>query len=240
MTSGNSQPLNIDSFAAVVNNRLAAQSRIARAIAFVWLCGGAALAFVLTGLGVAVAFWGYSQIISVQSAAEVASKALVTALEQAELKTNVTGVMNLAPSSEVKLAPNQSVKLAEGSTVKLDPASEIRVVGDLKLDIPQPSQSQLQPDTRAAGADVLPTTDYTIFRSVPFGAGIVVTGWNFALSDPARPRVQYCYYSQDIEKGLAAKYTLAFNGTPNRPSSLAKVSFNFDSALANCVWFSGS
>ena len=240
MPSDDPHNAGIESFAAVVNSRLAAQSYIARAIAFLWLCGGIASAATLTAIGVAIAFWGYSYAISVQSAAEVTSKALVSALQQAKLKTTVTGTMALAPSSEVKLSPNQLVKIASGATIKLDPESSIRVVGDLKVDIPQPSERQLQLDAKSNSGETLPTTDYTIFRAVAFGGGEVVTGWNYGLSDPTKPRVQYCYYSRNIEKGLAAKYTLAFNGTANRPSLLAKTSFDFDGAVGNCLWFSGN
>jgi hypothetical protein len=32
----------------------------------------------------------------------------------------------------------------------------------------------------------------------------------------------------------------AVNGYPRRPSPLVKTSFDFDGALANCIWFSGA
>jgi hypothetical protein len=148
--------------------------------------------------------------------------------------------MTLDPSSEISLVPNQSIKLADGSIVKLDPDSSIRVVGDMKVDLPQPSERQLQLGAKTAEGNELPITDYTIFRSVTFSGGQVVTGWNYGLSDTTRPKVQYCYYTKDLEQGLAAKYTLAFNGRPNPPSALAKTTFDFDSAFANCIWFSGN
>lgn len=54
----------IGSFASVVNRRLAADAYIARAKAFGWLCGALGIAFVLAASGVAVAFWGYSHMVS--------------------------------------------------------------------------------------------------------------------------------------------------------------------------------
>jgi hypothetical protein len=87
--------------------------------------------------------------------------------------------------------------------------------------------------------DELPFTNYTVFTSVQYGTGEVVTGWNYDLSDTMRPKVQYCYYGQRVDKGLSARYTLAVNNMPQRPSPLAKPSFNFDGAIANCIWFSG-
>jgi hypothetical protein len=132
----------------------------------------------------------------------------------------------------------ETVRLNEGAIVKLDPSSSVRIVGNLKVDVPQPSKQQLQLDTKAK-TDELPFTNYTIFRDVSYEKGHVVTGWNYDLSDSTRPKVQYCYYQQSVEKGLSAKYTLAVNDSPRRPSALTKVSFNFDGALENCIWFSG-
>jgi hypothetical protein len=51
---------------------------------------------------------------------------------------------------------------------------------------------------------------------------------------------QRCYYDQIIGKNVSATQTLAFDGSPRRPSALTKLSFDFDGALANCIWFSGS
>jgi hypothetical protein len=53
----------VSSLAAMINSRLAAEARVARAAAFVWLCAGAAIALVLAGLGATLAFLGYSRII---------------------------------------------------------------------------------------------------------------------------------------------------------------------------------
>jgi len=223
---------------AVVNSRLAAKARLARAISFGWLCGGIAIASCLTGLGLAAAFYGYSYVISIKPAADLTAKALAEALARAEMKTTVSGNMSFTPDSELKLAPNQVVKLEEGTTVKLDPNSSVRVIGDVKVDIPRPSEQQLQLGA-TSGSEELPFTNYTIFRGVGYGLGEVVTGWNYDLSDTARPRTQFCYYRQTLDKGISAKYIIAVDGYPRKPSPLAKLSFKFDEAVQNCVWFSG-
>src|SRR5258708_32927207 len=93
--------IDIGGLAAVINSRLAAEARVAKAIAFGWLCGGTAIALSLTGLGVAAAFYGYSFILSVKPAAEPTAKALVQAFEPAEIKTRVSGVMSLSPNAEI-------------------------------------------------------------------------------------------------------------------------------------------
>jgi len=236
MTVDNDEKLDVGGLAAVINSRLAAEARVAKAIAFGWLCGGTAIALCLTGLGVAAAFYGYSFMLSVKPAAEQTAKALVQAFERAELKTSVSGVMSLSPDTELRLASGQTVKLKEGAMVRLDPNASVRVVGDIK--IPKPSDDQLQVNT-PTGSDELPFTSYTIFKTVNYGSGVVETGWNYDLSDTMRPKYQYCSYKQGFAKGLAGKISLAENGFPRKPSSSVKLPFNFDDAVANCIWFSG-
>lgn len=219
----------------MLNARLAAKSRIARAIGFGWLCGGLAIAACLTSAGAACALYGYSSLISVKPAADQIAKSLGDAFKNAELKTSITGTMSLPPNSELKLAPDQKVKLSDNAIVKLDPESSVRVVGNIK--IPQPSDRQLQPNVMSG--DELPFTTYTIFRSVPYGAGRVETGWNFDLSDTTRPRSQYCSYIQSIAKGAQVKDIIAVNGVAREPPALVRNAFNFAGAIENCIWFSG-
>jgi len=223
--------------AATLHSRLAAESRVDSAVGFAWLSAGAAIGLILAGVGAALAFYGYSSTISVKPAAEEIALAITAALETSELKATVSGKMSLAPA-ELRLAERQTVRLQEGATVKLDPDSSVRVVGDLKVDMPQPSKQQLQMDATSRN-DELPFTSYTIFKSVGYGTGAVETGWNFDLSDTIRPVLQFCYYRQDIAKGLSTKYILAVNDSPRRPTALQKLSFDFDDALSNCVWYSG-
>jgi len=233
------EKIDLGGFAAIINSRLAADARIAKAMAFGWMGAGVAIAACLTGLGFASAFYGYSYMLSIRPAAEETAKALVQALERSELKARVSGTMSFDPNAELKLAPGQTIQVAPNAMVKLDPNSSVRVVGDLKVDMPQPSQRQLQVDATSRSED-LPFTSYTIFRSVGFGSGKVVTGWNYDLSDALRPKVQYCYYEQSMQRGLSVRYSVAINSSPLRPSPLSKVSFDFDGALGNCVWFSGA
>src|SRR5205085_4042813 len=175
--------------------------------------------------------------LSIKPAAQEVARALVEALERAELKTIISGEMSIAPNTELRLTSGQTVTLAEGSTVKLDPNSSVRVIGDVK--IPQPSRQQLQVDARARNEE-LPFTAYTIFRSVPLASGQVVTGWNYDLMDMTKPKGQYCYYTYKIGSGVAVKYSLAFDGKSQPPPSAANMPVPFDEAVGNCVWFSGA
>jgi hypothetical protein len=228
---------NMAGIAAAINSRISSEGRVLRATAFCWSCGGAAIAMLLTAGGVAIAFAGYSQLISVKPAADEVAKALVISLESAELRTTVTGTMALSGNTEIKLAPGQRIKLQEGSTVALDPSSSVRVVGDLKLDYPQPSKEQLQLGLKTK-SDELPFTSYTIFRTVAFSTGKVVSGWKFDLDNP-RPKFQYCYFAQNVDTGVARNQTIAINGSPNTAASSSRLGFNLEAAVSNCAWFAG-
>ncbi|WP_315705911.1 MULTISPECIES: hypothetical protein [unclassified Bradyrhizobium] len=229
----------LGTFAAILNSRLAISARIVRAKSFALQCVGWLIAFVMMGTGLVIAFWGYSTTISPVPAADIAANAISDAFRRAQIRTIVSGTMTLSPDAELTLAKDQRVKLMEGSIVKLDPSSTVRVVGDLKINVPQPSREQLQLDT-TSGSNELPFTRYTIFNGATFGAGTVVTGWNFEVSDPTRPTYQRCYFEQILDKGIAATQTIAVNGAPKRVSPLSKLPFDFDGAVSNCVWFSGT
>jgi hypothetical protein len=223
---------------AMINARLRAETSIVNAKAFGWLCTGAAISVILAGMGCATALVGYSYMNSVEPAAELVALALAKTFKEIKLQTTVHGAMSLAADSELKLAPSQTVRLDDTPPIKLDPNSSVRIVGNLKLDVPQPSKQQLQLDATSTSNE-LPFTNYTIFREVLYDKGSVVTGWSYDLSDTMRPRYQTCYYQQSLDKGVSAKYTIAVNNTPQRPSSLTKLTFDFDGAVTNCIWFSG-
>jgi hypothetical protein len=231
---------NLGSFAAIINSRLGVQARIARAKGFGWACGGIAIALCLTGVGALLAFYGYSRMISIRSATERVAQVFSQALEHAQLTTTVTGKMSLPPNSEIKLADGQTVKLEQRSPVKLDPSSSVRIVGDLRVNAPQPSKEQLQINAASRSGD-LPFTDYTIFRSINYGIGSVDTAWNFDLADTTRPTYQYCQYIEQLAKGKQVRYVIGKNGEPMKLSTTVKppLNFDFDHAFSNCVWFSG-
>src|SRR5262249_13308475 len=143
----------IAGLAASINSRLKAEAMVAKAIGFGWICGGVAISSCLTAAGALLAFWGYSYVISTRPAADLTAKALVDAIRRAELKVRVTGNMSLSPNSELSLASGQIITIDDSATVKLDPRSSVRVVGDMKLDIPQPSKQQLQLETRSGSKE---------------------------------------------------------------------------------------
>ncbi|MDN3276892.1 hypothetical protein QWJ07_21695 [Frankia sp. RB7] len=225
-------------FAQVINSRLASEARVAKAIGFGWLCAGGATALCLFGGGVAAAFYGYSTTQSVSASAEQVAKAISEAFSRATIHTAVDGELTLSPDAALTLSLGQTVKLTEEASVALDPNSSVRVVGDFKVDVPQPSKQQLQLDTTSSSKE-LPFTQYTVFKGVAFGSGYVVTSWNFDLADTSRPYYQRCYYEQNLEQGIAATQTIAVDGSPRPVSAIAKLPFDFDGAVSSCIWFSG-
>ena len=122
--------------------------------------------------------------------------------------------------------------------MQLDPNASVRVIGDLQVDVPQPSKEQLQQETTSKNDD-LPITDYTIFRNAAYGSGEVVSGWSYDLSDTVRPKFQYCYYTENVGRGIATRLRLAVNGVVAPRSNVFKPTFDINAAAANCVWFSG-
>jgi hypothetical protein len=229
----------IDGFVASLNSRLGAQARVSKAMSFAWLCGGAAIAVCLTASGLAVAFLGYSYMVSVKPATDEIAKALIVALQKTNMKTNISGTVTLSPDSKLTLADGQSVKIDQrSSTIKLNPNASVRVIGDLKVDVPQPSKEQLQQEATSKSDD-LPITDYTIFRSAGYGSGLVVSGWSYDLSDTVRPKFQYCYYTEDVERGIATRLPLAVNGIIVPRSNTSKPTFDLNAAASNCIWASG-
>lgn len=228
----------VEAFASVINSRLSAETRVAMAIGFGWLCGGWAVALCLFGLGGILGFWGYSSTLSAATSADEVAAAIGQAFSRATIHTSIDGEVTLASDAALTLAPNQTVKLTEGAVVSLDPSSSVKVIGDFKVDVPQPSKQQLQLDTTSNSKD-LPFTQYTVFKGLSFGTGYVVTGWYFDLNDTSKPYYQRCYYEQDLDEGIAATQTIAVDGLPRPVSSLAKLPFDFDGAVASCIWFSG-
>jgi hypothetical protein len=116
-----------------------ADARIASAVAFGWRCAGYAVALGLTATGLLLAFYGYSFMISAKPSADAMAKAIADSFQKAEIRTSVSGLLELKDNSEVTLAPGQFIQLSSSDTLKLDPASTVKVTGDLKVDIPQPS-----------------------------------------------------------------------------------------------------
>jgi hypothetical protein len=156
VTAHLSNQTDVSGLAAMINTRLAADARISRAAAFLWFCGGTAIALTLARFGVTLALLGYSRIITISPAAEVVAHALVNALEHTKLTATVTGSVSLAEGCELKLASNQKISLNSGTIVKLAENSSVRILNNFHM--PLPSTQQLQLDTKSKSSELPFTT----------------------------------------------------------------------------------
>jgi hypothetical protein len=240
MEAANTQPNR--ALAQAVNSRITADAVMLSAKSTVWHLTGVGAMFALIGLGVGVGFFGYSYVHDPRTSAQKMAEAFAEALEKSTLRT--TGEVKLDPQATVRLDangaqvrvdPTGTVRLdTTGAVVRLDPNSVANLRG-VPPDVPRPTEHQLRPSTLPQ-ANVV--TNYTVFQTVKLGKGAVVTGWKFTSNEEVSPSHEYCYYSESIQDGVAARFDLATNGRLDLRGQAPKA-VDRAGAAANCVWFSG-
>jgi hypothetical protein len=241
MEAANTQPNR--ALAQAVNSRITADAVMLKAKSTVWRLTGVGAMCALIGFGVGVGFFGYSYIHDPRTSAQKMAQAFAEALEKSTLRT--TGEVKLDPQATVKLNangaqvkvdPTGTVRLdASGTVVRLDPNALVNV-RPVTPEVPRPPNHQTNPDTAPPRGNVV--TDYTVFKTVKYGNGEVVAGWNFTSNEEISPRHEYCYYSESIRDGVIAQFTLARNGHLD-PKGAPPPNVDRASAAANCVWFGG-
>jgi hypothetical protein len=127
----------------------------------------------------------------------------------------------------VSLEPNSVVHIDSSPTTK---SSEIG-----KRDVPA-TQAPTPVDTNQLPPNRI-VTQYTTFKTVPFGSGFVVTGWNFDDSNQITPSNQYCYYDEPGIGGTDVRTDLGTNGSI-RATSDANLGVDVPTAFRSCIWFS--
>jgi hypothetical protein len=141
-------------------------------------------------------------------------------------------------NTTVSLSPNArvgvegSVGLREGSTVKVEGN-----IGGQDAGL-QSSLDRLRQDiagrsgSNARGV----STNFTVFQTVKYREGVVVTGWNYKDSSETTPSGQYCYYDVPMDGGANVRLDLAQNGQMV-PLRRAPRGFDQADATSNCVWY---
>lgn len=218
---------------AAVEARIRSDARLDAARAAALKLAGAGLCLALLGAGIGAALYGFGQSQDRVLAADTIAQAISTALGQTALRTD--GEVRLAAGQTVALAPGAQVALAPGGSVKVDPASTVRVESPPVSE--RPAQAQLRPEAKAA-AQARVVTEFTVFKSVAFGSGSVVTGWTFANSEQPLPSAQYCYYAQALPEGALVRIDIAANGTMLR-NLKERPGVDLVAAFDRCVWFAG-
>jgi hypothetical protein len=196
--------------------------------------GGAGLLAAMLGAGIGLACFGYSYVVDGRAQAQKMADAMIQALEKAHLTT--TGEVKLADGSIVGLAPGGQVTLAPNSTVRVDPSSQVKITGTVMADARPISsvptiQTSPTPETKVV-------TQYTIFKTVSFEKGSVVTGWRFDNSKQINPADQYCYYDEPANDKTHVRIDLGENGTM-LANLKPRVGLDLTAAFGNCNWFRG-
>ncbi|MGY2048795.1 hypothetical protein [Methylobacterium sp. JK268] len=196
-----------------VNGRLRAEARALAARAFLFRALGLGAFAALAGLGAGAAFYGYASMHEVQGAADKLAAALTTALGDVTLKTK----------GEVTLTDN---------TLKIEGGLPAR---EAKPDVAAMTSNQGKSEV-SSGAAI--RTSYTVFKTVPYLDGSIVTGWNFKAGDASKPEKQYCYVTRPQTYGdgtTSNQTTVALDGQVLPQPASSEV--NFALVAKNCVWF---
>jgi hypothetical protein len=138
-------------------------------------------------------------------------------------------------SPELTLAKGATVSFDGSSRLMLDPAAKIVADGEIRVQVPAISTPRTPTPKNPAQTKTI--ANFTVFKSVPFDQGDVLTGWIFLTSAQESPTQQYCYYNEKGENSdLAIRIDLATDGIPETNKTAPKA-FDTGAALARCVWF---
>jgi hypothetical protein len=222
---------------ALVHNRIFADRFYITGKVGFWRCVGVGVALFGTGAALGIAFYGYSYITENVRTLDTLSSAFSKALSGVQLRATAEGNVRIEPR-ELTLARGQTISLDGNSRVLLDPTAKVRADGEIKIQTP--SISVPQSITPRSPTRVTTITNFTVFKSVPFEKGTVMTGWNFLTSVQERPTSQYCYYTQNSEApALDAVVDIAHDEVQTAPKTMPNDSTGFDmtAAFKKCVWF---
>ena len=189
------------------------------------------------GLGIGTAtgagFYGYSFVTRNSSNVNILSAAFVKAMSDVQLRGIASGSVKLKPS-EIRLASGQTVSFDADSRLRLDPNAKVIANGEIKIQSPTISLPQ---GASPRSVSRPPITNFTIFKSVPFDKGNVLTGWNFLTSAQKLPSRQYCYYTEQGENSdVSVRLDIATDGSLGDSKTFPKT-FDVSAASSKCVWF---
>jgi len=183
--------------------------------------GGAA---VMIGTAVWLSCQGYSSVVEKKAIAqEQATELYLAALSRATIKAEGT----------LKVADGGEVALKAGGQVRIDPDSVVRVTSTVPADMPRSSPEQVRRDDSKAGV----VTNFTVFKTVKFGAGEVHTGWQYKDSNQQRPSFQYCYVQFTSNGATATHVDIGSNGHIQLPNPSPFPGVDLVAAFAQCQWW---
>ncbi|MPR11767.1 hypothetical protein [Microvirga tunisiensis] len=223
--------------AETIHSRVRAETRLTNGKAVLWWMGGAGLFLALLGIGTGAALWGYSRVADVTNTAEHLADTLRTVLEKVTVETN--GEVKIANGQTVGLNPDATVAVEPGGTVRVE-GGTVRAEGTIasRSDPAAPSPTQFHGSSAGTGNDANIVTNFTIFKTVNYGAGKVTTGWKFKSNEDTAPFNEYCYYVQlQSSGGGMVTVDLAEDGKMSPPSGTLAI--DHGDAAKRCIWFNG-
>jgi len=135
----------------------------------------------------------------------------------------------------VELKKGQMVILDPNAHVEVDPTSVIHVEAAVKNSVPVPSDRQLQVDAADSKNGIFGTS-YTVFKTIEYKSGFVVTGWQYDVSQPNMPRHQYCYYTRTVDPQANFRVDLGRDGLLMKSASATVLGRDASEAFGLCVW----
>jgi hypothetical protein len=226
-------PLN-RSLAEALSNRMSAELSVVSGRSAFWKAVGIGVLGFGIGTAIGIGFYGYSFVTRTSNQMSTFSSALQKALSTVELHGTADGRVEVT-SPELTLAKGAVVSFDGSSRLLLDPAA--KVVADGEIRVQGPAISTPRTPTPRNPAQTKTIANFTVFKSLPFDQGNVLTGWIFLTSAQESPTEQYCYYNEKGESSdLAIRIDLATDGVPE-VNKIAPKTFDPVAALAKCVWF---
>jgi hypothetical protein len=217
-------------------NRLASEQFYIGGKSGFWRFVGVGLLGLGLGSAIGIGFYGYAYVKRNSDNLTSLSATFSKALSNARLHATAEGKVSIEPH-EISLAKGQILGLDPNSFVRLDPAAKVLADGELTVQAPSISRppSRQVSSTSAPAASTI--ANFTIFKSVNFEKGSIMTGWRFLTSAQKVPTSQYCYYTESAENpGLNVVVYIGNDMKLEPPKTIPK---NFDVAAAfdKCVWF---
>lgn len=226
-------PLN-QSLAAALSNRMAAEMSAVSGRAGFWKAVGIGLLGFGLGSAIGIGLYGYSFITRTSTQMEAFTSAFKKAMASIELRGTAAGKVEITPA-ELTLAKGGTVYLDSSTRLLLDPTSKVAADGELRVQLPSISMPRAPSPKNLAQTRTI--SNFTVFKSVPFEQGSVLTGWIFLTSAQESPTTQYCYYTERSENpDLAIRVDLATDGVLETTRTAVKA-LDFSAASSKCVWF---
>lgn len=234
MWNSNSEPDLI--LAQTINRRLVIESIVLRGKTFflATLVLGACTVVFVSGLWILSLAFRYS--VDVTSEVKKISAAFVDTISKVVIQSKADGrvVLNADP-----------LNLSEGSRISIDPSAEVGVAansavtvsGNLKVQVPRPSERQLSLDRKGTDGEA-PFTSYVVFHSERFGKGYVETRWHYDVSNQATPKRQTCFYSENLGQGKQVSFLIAVDGETKVSEGFSRTKLNAYDVYTRCRWTS--